>query len=224
MMWGYYQDRPTMGYYSSKSKSEAQAGGEIRDLNRTQAGTGMAALMNVVQRVKMYGHQAVDAYAGDSGTALRNTWGNMMNRNPNWMPGFAGEKHLLSRRGVTYNWCGPGTNVDARLIRGDNGIDALDEICKRHDISYNNATSKEQVREADRLMIKEVSKLPQGPAEKLAATAIQVKVAAEKTGIAKQEDFTNLPQLKGTDEWKDTKRRQDPAKRLRKKMMRLGTL
>jgi len=35
-----------------------------------------------------------------------------------------------------YNFCGPGTKVFTRLIRGDKGINKLDEACKCHDIEY----------------------------------------------------------------------------------------
>jgi hypothetical protein len=35
-----------------------------------------------------------------------------------------------------YNYCGPGTKVFTRLMRGDRGINNLDEACKRHDIEY----------------------------------------------------------------------------------------
>jgi len=35
-----------------------------------------------------------------------------------------------------YNFCGPGTNLQKRLERGDQGINPLDEACKEHDIAY----------------------------------------------------------------------------------------
>lgn len=37
-----------------------------------------------------------------------------------------------------YNYCGPGTKLRERLIRGDKGINELDEACKQHDIAYSN--------------------------------------------------------------------------------------
>lgn len=36
-----------------------------------------------------------------------------------------------------YQYCGPGTNLTARLQRGDPGINPLDAACKEHDIAYN---------------------------------------------------------------------------------------
>lgn len=35
-----------------------------------------------------------------------------------------------------YNFCGPGTKLATRLSRGDQGVNELDEACKRHDIAY----------------------------------------------------------------------------------------
>lgn len=35
-----------------------------------------------------------------------------------------------------YNYCGPGTKLQKRLLRGDRGINKLDEACKKHDIAY----------------------------------------------------------------------------------------
>lgn len=35
-----------------------------------------------------------------------------------------------------YNYCGPGTKLQRRLDRGDQGINPLDEACKKHDIAY----------------------------------------------------------------------------------------
>lgn len=39
-----------------------------------------------------------------------------------------------------YRYCGPGTQLEKRLERGDIGINPLDEACKSHDIAY---TSKD---------------------------------------------------------------------------------
>lgn len=35
-----------------------------------------------------------------------------------------------------YQYCGPGTNLQTRLDRGDKGINLLDAACKSHDIAY----------------------------------------------------------------------------------------
>lgn len=41
-----------------------------------------------------------------------------------------------------YQYCGPGTNLEKRLKRGDPGINPLDAACKQHDIAYNTKDSK----------------------------------------------------------------------------------
>lgn len=53
---------------------------------------------------------------------------NLLNLGSKVMP----EMHLPG-----YNYCGPFTNLDKRLPRGDKGINKLDEGCKLHDIAYN---------------------------------------------------------------------------------------
>jgi len=35
-----------------------------------------------------------------------------------------------------YNYCGPGTKLEARLARGDRPINQLDAACRDHDIAY----------------------------------------------------------------------------------------
>lgn len=35
-----------------------------------------------------------------------------------------------------YNFCGPGTQVEARLERGDYGVNKLDNACRVHDVDY----------------------------------------------------------------------------------------
>lgn len=53
-----------------------------------------------------------------------------------------------------YNYCGPGTRLQKRLIRGDKGINLLDEHCKEHDIVYNNYSSLEDRHKADLKLMK----------------------------------------------------------------------
>ncbi|XP_074033321.1 uncharacterized protein isoform X2 [Leptinotarsa decemlineata] len=35
-----------------------------------------------------------------------------------------------------YQYCGPGTKLQKRLLRGDSGVNQLDFACKKHDIAY----------------------------------------------------------------------------------------
>lgn len=53
-----------------------------------------------------------------------------------------------------YDFCGPGTKLDLRLARGDQGKNKLDRLCREHDISYaeslkNSSTYDKARREAD---------------------------------------------------------------------------
>lgn len=48
-----------------------------------------------------------------------------------------------------YNYCGPGTQLKKRLLRGDKGVNELDNACMRHDIAYNNSNNLEDRHKAD---------------------------------------------------------------------------
>lgn len=39
-----------------------------------------------------------------------------------------------------YQYCGPGTKLQKRLLRGDKGINPLDSACKTHDIEYSKSS------------------------------------------------------------------------------------
>lgn len=45
-----------------------------------------------------------------------------------------------------YNFCGPGTRLRARLLRGDKGINQLDNACMQHDIAYNSTNLEDRHR------------------------------------------------------------------------------
>lgn len=53
-----------------------------------------------------------------------------------------------------YRYCGPGTRLRKRLLRGDNGINPLDEACKEHDIAYSKSNDLDKRHEADRVLKK----------------------------------------------------------------------
>lgn len=54
--------------------------------------------------------------------------GNILNKAIDILPA---EVHL-----PFYQYCGPGTDLQRRLSRGDPGINKLDAACKLHDIAY----------------------------------------------------------------------------------------
>ena len=49
-----------------------------------------------------------------------------------------------------YNFCGPGTNLEMRLSRGDKPINGLDACCMVHDIVYSETSSASKRVDADR--------------------------------------------------------------------------
>lgn len=55
-------------------------------------------------------------------------------------------------------YCGPGTNLDKRLARGDSGINPLDSACKQHDIAYSKSKESKKRSEADKILQKEAQK------------------------------------------------------------------
>jgi len=78
----------------------------------------------------------------------------------------AGEKHLTSKHGIKYNFCGPGTNVKARLARGDPAVDVLDLLCRKHDIDHHLAKSLGDVKKADKRFLDKLQKIDVHPKTK----------------------------------------------------------
>jgi len=51
-----------------------------------------------------------------------------------------------------YNYCGPGTKLEKRLAKGDQGINGLDSACKEHDIAYSQSTDLADRHRADKVL------------------------------------------------------------------------
>ncbi|KAI8124135.1 hypothetical protein CVS40_5184 [Lucilia cuprina] len=49
-----------------------------------------------------------------------------------------------------YQFCGPGTKLNKRLLRGDKGINPLDSACRDHDIAYSENIDIDKRHQADR--------------------------------------------------------------------------
>lgn len=101
-----------------------------------------------------------------------------------------------------YKYCGPGTRLQERLIRGDRGINPLDEACKFHDIAYSNYSDSINRRKADieladsawqRFKSKD-SKLGEKAAAILVTTAMKAKT---KVGGGKKRKVNKKGQKKG---------------------------
>jgi hypothetical protein len=110
-----------------------------------------------------------------------------------YRPGFKGEKHamLKLKNGVGLgNYMGPGTNLDARLKRGDPPRTMEDKVAQAHDIRYGLSKNQEGVSNADRKMIaklQDMKKKKQGNRFniELGLRPIQAKLAMESRGLIK---------------------------------------
>lgn len=163
------------------------------DINTRQVGGGtgggasdlIKGTMEMIKAAKEVGRGVVDAYTSSNANKLRNVYSGFINTNPKWAPGYPGELHMMTKKGIGYNFCGPNTNLDARLARGDVGINKLDSLCKKHDIDYSKARDLNDVHAADKVFVKKVGKLKNtSPSTKAAVrTAIKSKMFVEKTGL-----------------------------------------
>lgn len=52
-----------------------------------------------------------------------------------------------------YQYCGPGTDLEKRLMRGDPGVNKLDAACKDHDIAYDSIQDSKARRKVDKELI-----------------------------------------------------------------------
>ena len=51
-----------------------------------------------------------------------------------------------------YQFCGPGTHLEKRLARGDQGINPLDTACREHDIAYSRSNNLDKRHAADKVL------------------------------------------------------------------------
>ncbi|KAJ8916447.1 hypothetical protein NQ315_014661, partial [Exocentrus adspersus] len=49
-----------------------------------------------------------------------------------------------------YQFCGPGTKLEKRLAKGQQGINPLDSACRKHDIAYSQSNTLQDRHKADR--------------------------------------------------------------------------
>lgn len=52
-----------------------------------------------------------------------------------------------------YSYCGPNTNLESRLARGEQGINELDHICMEHDIAYTANSDLAPRCKADKILV-----------------------------------------------------------------------
>lgn len=168
--------------------------------NNIQSGSGIdpETIMTAMTLLKAGASVAKAAYVSDKGTKLKNSFGRFINNDDsNWKPGFAGEMHLINPlTGVQSNWTGPGTNVEARLKRGDVGVSELDELSKIHDIDYYKARNWGDVRSADKKYINNIKNSNIGYAQKKIMTGLmKAKTTGEDIGLFGKEQFTSFPNI-----------------------------
>ena len=89
---------------------------------------------------------------------------------------------LIEKTGKEFHWpkmnyTGPGTNLKARLKRGDRGVNRLDEISRIHDIDYSKAKNLQDKWKADDKMILAITNLPgkKTKQERIVKTIMQAK-------------------------------------------------
>lgn len=191
-----------------------------------QSGSGisMDTIRKTLSALKSAGKmasKAIDVYSGPVGTVLKNKWSNLVTDNPDYRDGFAGEKHMITPKGVSYSFCGPGTAIFRRIDRGDPGINDLDRLCKQHDIDYVTAKTVADVEKADKKLINNIDKTNVNWASrKIVKTLMRAKQFGEKVGALKKGSFANLPSK--TTQGKGVRKGQsrDPARKLKQRMKR----
>jgi len=57
-----------------------------------------------------------------------------------------------------YQFCGPGTHLEKRLARGDQGINPLDVACREHDIAYSHSNDLAERHVADKILAEKARK------------------------------------------------------------------
>ncbi|MCK5015604.1 MAG: hypothetical protein KAS32_00915 [Candidatus Peribacteraceae bacterium] len=138
---------------------------------------------------------------GNVGTTISNKLSERFNKNPEWRPGYKGEAHMVlpTKHGLTRaNFCGPGTNLLARLERGDRGVSQVDTACSKHDMLYHLAKTKKDIREADNILIRDIDNTDAGRVQKgILKAGLRAKTLGEDVGLLDVDTFTNLPGLEG---------------------------
>ncbi len=182
----------------------------------------------------------IKVYTSSGANKIRNALGKISHRkDKNWRPGFKNELHVPG-----YSYCGPGTNIDARLKRGDPGLNQLDRACKIHDIDYALAKTPHDVRSADMKFLQNIKKSKDGKKshKRIIKTIFNKKMKMEDKGKLSHGKFTYESSSKTTTDpsvlqshkeaaqeslgegptgiikMMSKRRKKDPARKLRKKM------
>lgn len=164
-------------------------------IQNSMAGEGIVdTVKSVYQKGKMGLTSIMNNYTGDLGTAIRNA---IPDSDNTARAGFSGEKHAIlklenGKMGVA-NYMGPGTNVMARLKRGDPGRTETDRASMAHDIRYGLAQNIGDIRNADKIMMTAVDRASKNktdaPMNIAQARLIKAKMGLEDVGLLKRDAF-----------------------------------
>lgn len=142
---------------------------------------------------------ATNLLFGPVGAKVSNFLSKQFGRNPLARDQFPGEKHMVlpTEHGLTRaNFAGPGTRLETRMQRGDQGVDGprgIDAIAMRHDIDYTLARTAEDVRAADNRMIAAIKRSTAGSKTKaIVLAALKAKKLGEDIGVFNIDTFTNV--------------------------------
>jgi hypothetical protein len=134
--------------------------------------------------------------------SIGNVGTNLLNRIPNsddtGRPLFQGEKHALlklpnGKMGIG-SFIGPGTQLVKRLKRGDPPRTEVDKVAKGHDIRYGLANNLNDIRNADKIMIRKVGEIARNKTDSrfniAQAKLIKAKIIGEDLGLIKRNAFS----------------------------------
>lgn len=122
-----------------------------------------------------------------------------------------------------YQYCGPGTDLEKRLSRGDPGINKLDQACKAHDIAYSKTNNSTDRRVADKALVSHAlpriysqdAKLGERAAALLVSGLMGAKIGLSKIGLGLKKKKKKMPKKKRSA--RSTKRRTKKSQRRRTK-------
>jgi hypothetical protein len=152
----------------------------------------------LLQRALQAVQAPINALTGSTATAIRNAL--PFGGDATFAPGFAGEKHAIIKlsngNNGTANFLGPGTQVIKRLKRKDRGRTPVDSIARAHDLRYTLAQNVQDIRAADRRMLKKLKTVKDAPRNvMIGKRVIQAKILAEKAGLLKRDAFMGKKRL-----------------------------
>lgn len=123
-----------------------------------------------------------------------------------------------------YQYCGPGTELEKRLARGDPGINKLDQACKRHDIAYSKLQNSKERREADKVLVSQAlprvyskdARLGERAAALLVSGLMGAKIGLSKIGLGLDATGRKKKRLRKTKKTKPKIKRSKKKSRMKK--------